>query len=117
MQLIGLLLALFSASLLAGGVSSDAKGGARRIEISVTEEGFVPKKLDVKAGEALTLVFTRRTERTCAKDVIVYVDDTTKIARPLPLNVPVEIPVTFREAGERGFACKMGMRGAAIVVH
>lgn len=116
MRVISVLFALLATSFSAVGLSDDAKSWARRIEISMTEEGFVPKKLDVRKGEALILVFTRRTERTCAKDVIIYVDDNTKIARPLPLNVPVDIPVTFRDAGERGFACKMGMRGAAILV-
>lgn len=117
MRALIVIFVLLTMPVCAVGFAAEAQSKARRIEISVTEDGFVPKKFDVKKDEALILVFTRRTERTCAKDVIVYVDDQTKIARFLPLNVPVEIPVTFRIAGEHGFACKMGMRGAAIVVH
>lgn len=101
---------------LSSAATLDTKTAPRRIDISVTEEGFVPKRLEVKRGEPVILVFTRRTNHTCAKDVIVYVDDKTQIAHPLPLDQPVEIPVTFAQAGERGFACKMGMHGAAVIV-
>jgi plastocyanin domain-containing protein len=90
--------------------------GPRRIDVSVTEGGFVPKRLTVKKGEPVTLIFTRRTDRTCAKDVVIYLDDDRTIMRKLPLNQPVEVTVTFQKAGERGFACSMKMHGAAIMV-
>jgi len=88
----------------------------RRIDISVTEDGFVPKQVTTKKGEPVTLVFTRRTDHTCAKDVVVYLEDGRTIARKLPLNQPVEVAVTFEKAGERGFACSMKMHGGAIIV-
>jgi plastocyanin domain-containing protein len=88
----------------------------KRIDVTVTEDGFSPKRLTVKKGEPVTLVFTRRTDRTCAKDVVIYVDDTNTISRKLPLNQPVEVTVTFPKTGERGFACSMKMHGAAIMV-
>ena len=93
-----------------------AEKGPRRIGVSVTEEGFVPKRLTVKKGEPVTLVFTRRTDRTCAKDVVIYLDGERTVSRKLPLNQPVEVTVTFPKAGERGFACSMKMHGAAIMV-
>jgi plastocyanin domain-containing protein len=88
----------------------------RKIEISVTREGFSPKRLSVKKGEPVTLVFTRRTDQTCAKDVVIYVDDVNKITLKLPLNQPAQVTTTFWSTGERGFACSMKMHGGAILV-
>lgn len=88
----------------------------RRIDIAVTEDGFSPKKMTVKKEEPVTLVFTRRTDRTCAKNVVIYMDDDKTVARDLPLNQKVEVTVTFTRAGEHGFACSMRMHGAAIMV-
>lgn len=88
----------------------------RRIDISVTKDGFNPRRIQVKRGEEVTLVFTRRTDETCAKDVIVYVDDDHKIARKLPLNEQVELAVSFPKSGEWGFACGLSMHGGAVMV-
>lgn len=109
----GILLALFGL-LAAGAVAGERT--PRRLAITVSEDGFSPKRLVVKKGEPVTLVFTRRTDRTCAKEVIIYIDDTNTVARSLPLNTPVEITVSFPKSGERGFACAMKMHGAAIMV-
>lgn len=97
-------------------LARSAEKAPRRIDVSVTEDGFVPKRLVVKKGEPVTLVFTRRTERTCAKDVVIYLDDDRTITRKLPLNQSVEVTVTFQKTGERGFACGMKMHGAAIII-
>lgn len=102
-------------ALRTGDLFADDKA-PRRIDISVTEDGFLPKRLSVKKGEPVTLVFTRRTERTCAKDVVIYLDDDKTVSRKLPLNQTVEVTVTFAKSGERGFACSIKMHGAAIVV-
>lgn len=88
----------------------------RRIDVSVTKDGFTPKRLTVKKGEPVTFVFTRRSDRTCAKDIVIYLDDDHTISRRLPLNQSIEVTVTFRKTGERGFSCSMKMYGAAIMV-
>ena len=81
--------------------SDDAKKPAapRRIAISVTEKGFDPTGVKVHKGEEVTLVFTRKTNRTCAKEVIVHLDDHQTVDRKLPLDRPVEITATFPKAG------------------
>ena len=89
---------------------------ATRIEISVTKAGFEPGTINVSAKKATTLVFTRKTEQTCTKSVVVQLEDGKKIERELPLDKPVEIAVTFPKAGKLGYACSMDMNKGVIVV-
>ncbi|MBP6627857.1 MAG: cupredoxin domain-containing protein [Kofleriaceae bacterium] len=94
------------------------KGGApaNRIAISVTEDGFEPNDIKVNKGEPITFVFERKTDETCAKEVIVHVDDGNKIERKLPLNQPVEVAVTFPKSGDITYACGMDMVKGSIHV-
>jgi plastocyanin domain-containing protein len=103
--------------VLASAASADeVRAHARTVAISVTEDGFTPKRASVLKNEEVKLVFTRKTERTCAKEVIVYVTDKETIRRKLPLNVPVEITVKFPISGEFGFACPMAMKSGRVLV-
>lgn len=90
-----------------------AKPGA--IEITVTENGFVPEGVTVKKGEPVTLGFTRKTDKTCAKEVILQVG-TEKIEKALPLDERVEIAVTFPDSGKLRYACGMDMISGTITV-
>lgn len=92
------------------------KDTPRRIDISVTEAGFEPTSVSVKAGEDVTLAFTRKTEKTCATEVIVYVNDKDKVEKKLPLNQVVPVNVKFSQAGKLGYACGMNMYKGVIVV-
>jgi len=87
-----------------------------RIEITVTEKGFEPESVNVPAGKPVTLVFDRKTDKTCAREVILTMDDGKTIERKLPLDTPVELAVTFPKAGKLGYACSMEMFKGAIVV-
>lgn len=89
----------------------------KRIAITVTKTGFEPDKIAVPAKTPVTLVFTRKTNQTCAKQVVIKVDDKTKIERELPLDKPIEIAVTFPKAGTLGYACSMDMTKGVIVVN
>lgn len=109
-------LALIVPFLLAGACSKDAASApAARIQIAVTGEGFSPDHIKVAKDKPVTLVFDRKTDRTCAKKVIV---DTgaEKIEKDLPLNQPVEIAATFTKAGELSYACSMDMVHGTITV-
>lgn len=88
----------------------------RRIEVTVTEDGFTPEKIAVKKGEPVLFVFTRKTDRTCAKEVIIYLGDDQKIEKKLPLDQPVEIAATFARSGELGYSCAMGHIAGVIQV-
>ena len=89
---------------------------ASRIQITVTEKGFEPEVVAVPAGTPVALVFERKTEQTCAKDLVLTMDDGKKVERELPLNTPVEILTTFTKAGKLDYACGMDMIKGSILV-
>ena len=102
---------------LAGAAMADAPiKKSPRIEVSVTKRGFNPDSINVPANKPVTLVFTRKTEQTCTKSVVLTMEDGKKIERELPLDKPVEIAVTFPKAGKLGYACGMDMAKGIIVV-
>lgn len=91
----------------------DATGGAaatsdasNRVAIEVTDEGFVPAVVNVRAGQPVTLVVTRKTEKTCATELVMKEHN---INQPLPLNQPVEITFTPAQSGDLPYACAMDM--------
>ena len=88
----------------------------RRIEISVTEGGFQPSSSTVAKGGKIDLVFTRKTDHTCAKSVIVHAEGNKEIKRDLPLNTPVTIPLTLDKAGEVKYTCGMNMYSGVVQV-
>ena len=87
-----------------------------RFDIKVTENGFEPADVAVPAGKPVTLVFERKTDQTCAKQVVLTMDDGKKIEKQLPLNTPVELAATFPKAGKLGYACGMDMIKGTITV-
>ena len=87
-----------------------------RIDIKVTDKGFEPADVAVPAGKPVTLVFERKTEQTCAKEVVLTMDDGKKVEKALPMNTPVEIATTFPKAGKLGYACGMDMIKGTITV-
>jgi plastocyanin domain-containing protein len=107
---------LASAALVDGAHATPSIADALRLDIAITPRGFEPDNITVPAGKPVTLVFLRKTEKTCTKEVIISLDDGKKIERKLPLNVPVEIVVTFPKAGTLTYACSMNMAKGKIVV-
>ena len=105
-------------ALLVSTASADAPKAkdTSRIEIAVTKRGFDPDEIKVPAKKAVTLVFTRKTDQTCTKSVVLTLDDGKKIERDLPLDKSVEVAVTFPKAGKLGYACSMDMSKGIIVV-
>lgn len=93
-----------------------ASTATRVVPIEVTRDGFVPKRIVVRTGEAVTLTFTRRVERTCVTHVVLSLDAETRIERELPVGEPVAITLRFDAPGEIGMSCPMNMHGATIEV-
>lgn len=88
--------------------------GARRVVMSVTEAGFEPDTITVKASQPLELVITRKTDATCATEIIV---DDPPVNQKLPLNETVTVRFTPTKAGELRFGCAMDkMIGGKIFV-
>jgi len=70
---------------------SDVTGLGRRVEVSITKKGFEPDKITAKKGEPLRLVVTRRTDQTCAKEIVIA---DAGMRKELPLDQPVMIDFT-----------------------
>lgn len=81
--------------------------------VSITDKGFEPDRIQVAAGEQVTLRFHRKVERTCADAVKVEGDP---VKHALPLNAPVDVKVTAPKSGQLAFACPMDMYKGSIVV-
>jgi plastocyanin len=86
----------------AGIAEGTVKDGVRTIELSVTEEGFVPSRVKAKMGEKVRLVVTRKTDSTCAKELVIK---DYGIQRPLPLDRAVTVELTPATSGEIRYAC------------
>lgn len=89
------------------------KAETQTIAISVTEDGFVPADIKIKKGELTHLVITRRTDQTCAKQIVI---PDYGLSADLPLNVPVTLSLTPKGAGEIRYACGMGMLRGVLSV-
>ncbi len=85
----------------------------RTVELSVTDDGFVPDKIQVKAGEPLKLVVTRKTDKTCATEIVIK---DYGINQALPLNKAVTVAFTPKKAGTIRYACGMDMIAGQLVV-
>jgi RND family efflux transporter MFP subunit len=82
-------------------------------DVAVTAEGFVPARIELAAGQASQLRFTRRTDQTCATEVVI---PALGVRRALPLNQPVTIDLPPGPAREIAFSCGLNMVKGTIVV-
>jgi plastocyanin domain-containing protein len=83
------------------------------IEVAVTSDGFVPANIKVRQGQKVRLVVTRKTDRTCATEIVIKDQG---INQALPLNRPVTVEFTPRKTGQIRYACGMDMISGVIVV-
>jgi plastocyanin domain-containing protein len=83
-----------------------------KIEVAVTEEGFVPSKIPAKAGQPLVLAITRKTEKTCANEIIFHGQEGKT---DLPLNKTVEVTYVPKQSGPVKFGCAMGMMIGGVI--
>jgi plastocyanin domain-containing protein len=107
------LLCLFAAPAIAADKAPAAATTARKIEMSVTEDGFVPAEIKVKQGEALALSITRKTDKTCATEIVIR---EYGINQKLPLGKTVTVNLTAKKAGKVRYACAMDMIAGTLVV-
>lgn len=87
----------------AAAAPAEVKG---RVEVEVTEAGFVPARIPAKAGVPVTLAITRKTEQTCATEIMFAGDDKKT---ELPVGKTVEVTYTPKQSGDVKFGCAMGM--------
>jgi plastocyanin domain-containing protein len=86
-------------------VPEKRENGVRVVDLAVTEQGYEPSPVTLKQGEPVKLVVTRKTDHTCATELVM---DEYKIDAKLPLNTPVEIAFTPSKSGKLVYGCAMG---------
>lgn len=96
----------------AGGASTEGGDATRRVEVEVTASGYAPDTVEVKAGQPITLVFTRTTDKGCGEK-LVFPD--LDIERDLPLDEAVPIELTPKADQRIAFTCGMGMYEGSVV--
>jgi plastocyanin domain-containing protein len=90
-----------------------AASAAQTVNLAVTDKGFEPDKIEVKKGDPVHLVVTRKTDATCAKELVIRDQG---IRKELPLNKAVAIDFTPQKSGEIRYVCGMGMIGGTLIV-
>jgi plastocyanin domain-containing protein len=80
--------------------------------LEINDKGFEPSSLKLKAGAPAKVTFVRKTDATCAKEVVIK---EYNINHKLPLNEPVTVEFTPRK-GEFTFACGMDMIKGKLIV-
>ena len=86
---------------------------AKVIEMAVTSEGYVPDKIHVAKGEKVRLQITRKTDKTCATEIVIK---DLGINQPLPLNKMVTVEFTPKKSGQLKYACGMDMISGILFV-
>lgn len=84
-----------------------------RVAIAVTDEGYVPARIEVARGQQVTLAFTRTTESSCLEKVVV---PSQSVEKDLPVGKEVEVTFTPTTKGDVAFACGMDMFHGVVVV-
>jgi plastocyanin domain-containing protein len=101
--------------VLSFGSFAFAKVGSEKVSVQVTDKGFSPSSIQVKAGTLVTLEITRTTDATCSTSVQI---PSLKIKKDLPLNQKVSVDLGFLAKGTIKFGCGMDMMdGGTIIVN
>jgi plastocyanin domain-containing protein len=82
------------------------------VNISVTEKGFEPNKIDVATDKPVKLSITRKTDDTCSTSIQI---PSKKIKKELPLNKTISIDLGKLSKGEIRFGCGMNMMDSGMI--
>lgn len=93
--------------------AAHAKEAVKTVTMQVTENGFEPNEIKVKAGTPVILKITRKTDSTCATQIQVK---EKKIKKNLPLNKEVSVDLGTLAKGDIRFACGMDMISGHVVI-
>jgi hypothetical protein len=95
------------------GARDGAGTSSSSLEIVISDGGPTPTELRVKPGEPVRLSVTRKTDRTCATQLVV---PEFGIDRPLPLGAPVVVEFTPKASGRIRLLCGMGETISTLIV-
>ena len=90
-----------------------ASAEVQTAKVAVTEKGYEPDKVTLRAGVPARLTVVRTTDKTCGTEIVF---PALNIKRPLPLNEAVVIEFTPAKPGDIAFACGMNMLKGVIVI-
>ena len=108
-----MVLALVATAGISGcGTRQEAPSGPREVQLAVTDRGFEPSQTAVPRGQALTLVVTRKTDQTCATEIVI---PRLNQRHALPLNQAVRIEIPAGVEDTLNYVCGMNMLGGTIV--
>jgi plastocyanin domain-containing protein len=89
-------------------------GEPRTVEVTVTDDGYQPARIELVAGEPARLAFHNEADSSCAASVrseALGIETTD-----LPKGETTVIEVTPQKAGEYTFTCGMGILEGAVIV-
>lgn len=110
--LIKITIIFITAITLSAATYDSSQSGAHAVTFEINSKGFAPDNLKLKAGTPAKVTFVRKTDETCAQEVVIK---EYGIDRKLPLNEPVTVEFTPRK-GEFIFACGMNMIKGKLIV-
>ena len=109
---------LFAVSLLAStlvfSLPTFSKEKVQKITVTVTKNGFEPNEIKVKDKSHVILQITRKTETTCATNIMLK---DLNIKKDLPLNQQVDVDLGVLKKGDISFACGMNMITGHIIIN
>jgi plastocyanin domain-containing protein len=114
MRMFSALLALLAVGSTAPSTASNDETEPRKIEITVTDEGYQPSRIELAAGEPVRLAFRNEADMACAATV--HSEDLGIPTTQLPKGETTVIEVKPETSGEFTFACGMGMIKGTVVV-
>ncbi len=100
-------------TIIVGLLLMSSGANALEYKMLVTEKGYEPSTLKVKAGEPVTLKITRKTNATCAREITV---PSQKLRVDLPLDKEVTVKVAKLEKGEIKFGCAMNLMIGGVMI-
>lgn len=101
---------LLAAAFACGGQATEAQSGA--ITMQVTSAGFTPDHIKVRKDKPVTLLITRTTDETCAKEIVI---DEYQVNTKLPLNKQVSVTFTPTKSGELKYGCGMNKMVSGVI--
>lgn len=104
---------LFAAALSVNAKTKNTKSKVQTAKVEITEQGFTPSSIKLKRGVPARITFLRKTDATCAKEVVI---SAYNINQKLPLNEAVVITFTPDKTGEFIFTCGMNMMRGKLIV-
>ena len=112
-----ILVVITSLALGASSLASDGsyeKDKQKIVKVEISEDGFKPAKIKAQKGEKLVLLVTRKTDKTCMKE-LKKIDGSGQVK--LPLNKEIRFNLgQLNKAGEIKLLCGMGMKAGVIAV-